>query len=209
MAALAAAALSGCASPGMEETRWKFVGQSLLGIAQKRPPAPNAQLTRAAVERSERPLMRIGLETFDASAIMVRISTNAGTETFATADGITVTMRDRVVIATRGLPPDLMAARVPTRAELARGGGTTVRMLEHLDGTDQPVRMNLTCTLAAAGSETITVAERAVAARVVTERCSGAPVPVENRYWFDGRGEIRQSLQWVGTHVGFLRLSHP
>jgi hypothetical protein len=202
------ALLAGCSSEKTQIDGWTQARAVLATLTAKRSTAPiDPGLTRAQVDGSQLPLILLTVENRNATAALARVNTNAGTETFITADGITVTTRDGVLISSRGLGNDLMSAAVPSRAQISAGSGSHRRVHDHLDGGDVTVRHAFDCTLAGAGSETVTVVGLSWPTRVVSESCTGDSGSFENRYWIDSRGIIRQSRQWVGADVGFLRLS--
>jgi hypothetical protein len=103
-----------------------------------------------------------------------------------------------------------MSAAVPEAAALRRAAGGHRRVHDYLTGTDATRRVALDCRLAPAGSETLTLVGLTVPATVVAETCTGdGGLTVENRYWFDRTGRIRQSRQWIGEAAGFAVIVDP
>jgi hypothetical protein len=140
---------------------------------------------------------------------MAERARNGATVTLASADDSTLSLREGVMVATRGLATDLMAASVPSAAQLARGAGSHGRVHRYLDGAGDLVEVRFDCTLSAAGGEAVPLpGGRTVAARVVDERCAATNLTLSNRYWFDGRGKIRQSVQEIAGGAPPLRILH-
>jgi hypothetical protein len=156
------------------------------------------------------PLISAAVEDTRSAAVLGRIARNGANETYASHTGNHVTLRQGVVVATRGLGADLMSSAPPTRAALAAGQGSYSRSWQWLDGLDQTVSVTMTCTLAVSGQETVVFAGKAQATRVVAETCTGADgARVENRYWIDRAGILRKSRQWLGQDAGYLLLFDP
>lgn len=156
------------------------------------------------------PLISAAVEDTRSTAALGRIARNGADETYASHTGNHLTLRQGVVVATRGLGADLMSSAPPTRATLAAGRGSYSRSWQWLDGLDQTVSVTMTCTLAVSGQETVVFSGKAHATRVVAETCTGADgARVDNRYWIDRAGVLRKSRQWLGQDAGYLLLFDP
>lgn len=208
---LVAIGLTGCGSdetrvPGFTAFR-KAIVQKLAGPVgpQRVPP-----LTRAALEAEGRPLLYAKLENRDAEAILVPLETNARAVTWATPDGITLSLQDGVVIATRGLGVDLMGATAPSAQVLAAAPEPLVRTYSWLDGADLISSEQVTCRYDSLGSQTLQIVERAYQTRHLRETCQSdkSSLAFQNDYWFELSGKIRQSRQWLGPKAGYLSLRH-
>ena len=212
LAALALASLVGCGSDAERTAVWGTLRDAAKATGQARkapPPSGPPELTPAQVDGSPLRLLLLEIESSRRGTAMALISTNSGTETYSSADASTVTLRDGVLIATRGIVPDLMSALAPGAQAIARGEGSHRRQYHTLAGDDSPVTQTYDCQLRSEGRETLAIAGRRHDTRRVIETCEGEGRSFENRYWIDGRGKIRQSSQWTGTTVGKLRLSDP
>lgn len=129
----------------------------------------------------------------------------AGT-TWISQDGYTAAFRDGMLVATRGLGFDLMAADpAAARAALAAGGGTYSRVHETLDSLDRIVRTEFDCTMQAQGREEIDLGLRQVVARKFSETCGSRAIRFENLYWLDNDGGILSSRQFISRTVAYLR----
>ncbi|GGE21575.1 Group 4 capsule polysaccharide lipoprotein gfcB, YjbF [Gemmobacter megaterium] len=202
--------LAACSNDPARTVGWDKARQALSAIGDSRkPPSRVPALTPAQVDSSPVKLMFVVVESDGRGTGFGRIATNLGTETFASLDGITLTLRDGVLISTRGLPPDLMSSLAPSAKAIALGQGSHPRSYQSLDGADRTVTLTYECHLRPEGQETLEIAGRRYATRVIDEVCIGDGSVFENRFWVDNRGKIRQSRQWTGTSVGNLRLSDP
>jgi Group 4 capsule polysaccharide lipoprotein gfcB, YjbF len=107
----------------------------------------------------------------------------------------TISLRQGILVATRGYGPDLMSAEVPGLAQIATGAGSTQRRHFYLDGADQRQVLEFSCTLSSPGSEEIEILGLALVARKVTESCAGPGGSFDNLYWFDAGQHLVQSSQ--------------
>ena len=207
-AALASAlALAGCGSDRQALQSLDFAKAAVATANSMRKPAPLVTLSRARIRAVGRPVLRIDLPTRRARAYLVMVATTGPVVTWSTTDGTTVSLRDGLLIQTRGLGVDLMSAAVPAVADLARGSGTVRATYYHLDGDDQTIAQDVTCTLADRGREEVTITEIRYPLHHVAALCSGAGASFTNDYWFDSRRKIRQSRQWVGEEVGYADIA--
>lgn len=163
-------------------------------------------LTRAALSRVATPVDLVTIERTGATGLIARIGTNAGVETWSSADDKTLSFRGGVLVATRGLGADLMSADVPALARLAAAQGTHGRTHVTLTGDEQPIRATYACVLRPLGTESVVIVERSMALRRVQETCSGREGSFANDYWFDGRGILWQSRQWTGRILGHVMI---
>lgn len=176
--------------------------------AGKTDPVPPPNYTRAALDQAPAPLLRARIETGGAVAFLGVIGEGRGVVTWASVDGLSITLRDGVVLATRGLGTDLMSAGVPTAAGLATGSRDQRRHF-YLFGGEVEQERAFDCALRDVGNERITVVELAYDTRHRVETCAGpGGLTFENHYWFDNRAIIRQSRQWISPDVGFLELQN-
>lgn len=167
--------------------------------------APAPALSRADLQKVGAAVTVVELQGL--TMYMVPAGTNRDVTTWTSAEDRTVALRDGLMIATRGFGPDIMQAAAPSVGQLAAGHGTVQRSYFYLDGADQTRRFDYTCTLAAAGSETITVFGRQHNTRHVTETCRSAAVEFTNHYWFEGGNFIRKSKQLLVPEWGYATIS--
>ncbi len=205
-AALAALTLSGCGNA----TNTGTIGASLFGrvaatVTGDAPaPTPQQALTRAAIEASPTPLILVTVPNRNASATMTLAGQNAGKTTWITNDGIGLTLRNGLLIATRGLGEDLMAVDGQPIAAGVAGSGR--RIHDYLTGTDRITRPAFSCQRADKGMETIRIVERSYTLRHIEETCVGDDFGFINSYWVDQAGKAVSSTQFVSPSVGYLQI---
>lgn len=161
---------------------------------------------RTALEQSGLPAIAVGLPGRGYLSFMGIYGQNGPVTTWVSQTYETVSLRDGILVATRGFGPDLMTAVAPELSQVSRASGSFHRIYYYLDGADQTVSTDYDCDFAAAGKETITVLGKAYVTRKVTESCDGPHKPFENAYWFDGSGRLRQSAQRMTPDLSLMTL---
>lgn len=159
-------------------------------------------IARALVSQALAPVLLATLDKTGQQALLAEIRSSGGVETWSSVDDVTISLRNGVVVATRGLGADLMAASVPSVTRNSTGSHTRVHTL--LNGEDQAVQTQFICTFRNAGTQTITVVELSYATTQITESCSADGQSFENQYWVSGSGLIRKSLQWLSPDLGYI-----
>ncbi len=191
-----------------------FVGARVLqsslaeqtkGLTKRKAAAPApVQVTRAALATVETPVILMTVESRGQHALIAEVADNLGVQTWSTVDDVTVSMKNGVVVATRGFGADLMAASVPNPAVLQSAAKSYGRIHTYLDGTDRAVQMNFTCNVTNLGAQAIEVVEIVYQTRHVSETCTGNGIEFTNEYWLDGSAHIRKSRQLVSQDAGYL-----
>ncbi|TDE34230.1 YjbF family lipoprotein [Antarcticimicrobium sediminis] len=176
--------------------------------APTRPP-----LTRAALDTVTVPVLEVTVERRDDWAFLFRTlersdSSPGRIEQWNTEDSnVTLSLRNGVLIATRGLGGDLLssAVQVVDGQPGPASGGEHLQMIRNLDYRE--TALTLSCELVDLGPETIEIVERRHATHHLQQRCEGGGGRVVNDYWTDPRaGIIWKSRQWAGPHLGYLSL---
>ncbi|HRK42096.1 MAG TPA: YjbF family lipoprotein [Gemmobacter sp.] len=206
--AVAGLALAACgndkgAAPGLRAVKG-VAGDLLKRGKDKAPPTP---LTREQLAGFNTPMLMAEVKTANVLLYLVPFGQNGGVETWATSDDRTLSFRDGVLVATRGLGPDIMQSEVPSRAQLAAGRGSHGRAYYYLDGDDKIRRQSWSCTLSDRGSEAITVVGLQYPTRHVVESCTGEGGTITNEYWFESGGYIRKSRELIMPEWGYAEVS--
>lgn len=202
--ALAAAlVLSGCASDQGDYLQLGLLRQSLAGTFGGQ--SADITPTRALVDEAGVPLILAEVAEHDVRATIYPVGENGPVTTWMAADKTTLALRNGQLVGSRGLAPDLMSAAVPTLADLRRGTAVA-RSHFYLGRDDQTVRRDFTCTGQIDGRETLEIIGLRFETEVISETCEGPTARFVNRYWVQADGTVRQSRQWVGPAVGFLKL---
>jgi hypothetical protein len=212
IAALAALALvAGC---GSEKSEGSPIGQAVGAVAKSTigmvaarrkgaTAAAPAPVTRADLEKFGLPILRATIKARGADAFLTIGDTKGNVVTWATTDGSTFTLRDGVLIQTRGLGPDLMSAQAPSLSDLQTNGGTHQRLYFSLGEDDQTVRRTYDCTVSVLGRESIEIFSKAHTVTRVSETCARPQGSITNDYWIEG-ATIRKSRQFASGAVGFI-----
>lgn len=212
VAALAMAALAACGSSKYEAPPLlkmagglakATVGQVTGGGAAGKTKKKAAPVTRADIEKYGIPILRAVIPVRSADALLTISDQKGSVVTWSTTDGSTFTLRDGVLIQTRGLGPDLMSAQAPSAAALRTPGGTHQRIYFFLGEDDQTTRRTYDCTVTAAGTEKIEIFSRAHNVAKFIETCSRPQGSITNTFWFEG-SEIRKSQQLSSGGLGFI-----
>lgn len=164
---------------------------------------PRNVLTRDLIDATPNDLLLFAPVNEDRASVFASVSRNGDLITWVSDEGVSLTLRDGLVIATRGLGNDLMGATSGQVYQgLVSGSGRTVRIHDYLDGEDQIVRREYACELATLRSEVIEIYQRQHQTRLMSETCTGDAGSFRNLYWIDAAGKIWQSRQWVSPRVG-------
>ncbi|SLN35404.1 YjbF family lipoprotein [Pseudooctadecabacter jejudonensis] len=207
-AASALAVLASCGPLGQGVTTSTFtsVAAPLFGTSDNEVEvaAPQAQLTRAAIEASDAELMLVSLVSRASVDVMTRISTSSRSDTWISTDGVSVTLVDGMIVASRGTGFDLMGADTAAARQSLRRGGSHTRTYDFLDSLDQIVTEQFNCEMTFLEADVITIVERTYSTRKWREDCAGSGVRFANLYWVGPSGQIVQSRQYLSTGIGYI-----
>lgn len=166
-------------------------------------PGNSLGLTRQALEQVVTPVQLATIDQRGQQALLGELEANQDVVTWSTLDDVTVSFRNGVIVATRGLGNDLMAAAGPA---VQGRSGTVNRVYTHLNGEDQPVRRTFACTVLPRGTETIEIIEIAYVTSRVSESCTSGDLTFQNDFWLSSDQKLRKSRQWISEDVGFLTI---
>ena len=152
---------------------------------------------RAGMQKDGQPVILASNKSLKFGTFLAPFGGSNGVITWSSTGYQMISLKDGVMVATRGFGPDLMSSVLPTIGTIAAAQGTTQRRYSYLDGGDQPQSQDYTCILAPGGSESIEVVGLTFVTRKVTEACSGDAGTFTNEYWFDGGTKLRQSKQFL------------
>jgi hypothetical protein len=161
-------------------------------------------LTRQRIDLSPTPILLVSVESRNAHATLSSVGDNRGIITWATVDGVSLSFDHGVLVATRGLGPDLMAANVSNVLPALRSAsGSALRIHDYLDGEDQIRQHKFQCTYHSEGREALSIYNMVITANHIVETCNSSELGMANHYWISGHGRIWQSRQWVGAGLGY------
>lgn len=162
-----------------------------------------APVTRADIEKYGIPILRAVIASRGADALVTITDDKGEVVTWSTTDGTSFSLRNGILIQTRGLGPDLMSAQVPTVAMLSQPGGTHQRLYFFLGQEDQTTRRTYDCTVEVKGRTTIEIFSRSHAVTHVTETCTRPQGKITNEFWIEG-SSVRKSRQWASGLTGYI-----
>ncbi len=166
---------------------------------------PPAAPSRAEIEKYGMPILRAVVPSRGADALVTISDRKGPVVTWSTTDGTTFSLRDGVLIQTRGLGPDLMSARAPSLGQLRQNGGTHQRVYYFLGADDRTTTRTYDCTVQVRGGESVTIFGRAHATTRVIEECVRPQGRITNEFWLEG-ATVRKSRQWVSGLTGYIDL---
>ena len=188
-----------------------LVPLALAACARPAPPDLRATLSRAQIDGFDQPLILAELPQLGTSATLVPVARNGDVRTWSTADGVGLSYRDGLPVATRGLGVDLMNADV-TGSIAAIAGRTPPGMVDgyyprfhsHLDGAGQIRYLSFQCRVTARRTETITLIGQRHVVQRIDETCHLPETRVENSYWRGDDGTLWRTKQWLSEDAGYL-----
>lgn len=168
------------------------------------PPAAQAAapVGRAELEAFGKPVLRVQSKGIGQDAFLTIVDAKENVVTWTAQRQANFSLRDGVLIQTRGVGSDLMSAQVPTLAQL-KGRASYQRIYYFLGADDIGTRRTYDCSAATIGRETIEVLGKSHATTHVTETCTRPNGKVTNDYWIEG-DMIRKSRQWASNSVTYL-----
>lgn len=166
----------------------------------------------AALRASGAPVMLAGIEKEGRAVAMLRSASRGGIETWRSIDNVTLSLRDGIVIASRGLGDDLLIGDPGAAGAVvaAAGSARNIRIHRYLDGTDGVMIVSYVCDMAPRGARKITMNKQQVDTVLVEEKCFAPSGGFTNLYWTRA-GQVVQSRQYLSAGMGALalRLSMP
>lgn len=137
----------------------------------------------------------------------VEAGENATRTTWIDGSNLGVTFENGIIVATRGLPGDLIAAEVSeTWAAIRSGGGDAKRTHEFLTNLDGISTELLQCRIDFGGIEEVRRLGTSQDGRRFDEKCTGASFIFTNVYWLNRDGDIIRSLQAISPQAGYLQI---
>lgn len=182
-------------------------GKKDAGAAQSAPKADPNAMVKTALAATPGPIAVVLRENTKAVSLLTPVQSNAGAQTWMSADKRALIVKGGVIVGTRGLGDDLMASDAATArsAIRARRASSYQRSYDHLTGLGETSKLRVDCRLAPGKSERISIGEINASATVMKENCSH-PIGIqfENLYWVTGNGRIVKSRQWISQSVRSL-----
>lgn len=196
-------ALASCGSDTSSSGAVRVAVDSVLGGTRATAPPV---ITRSLLAQVITPVMLVTVDARRQQALIAEVQTNRDVATWSSVDDITLSFRNGVLVATRGMGADLMAADVPEVSRSSGSGKSHVRVHTLLNGEDQAVQTKYTCTFRTVGVENVEIVELSYQLTHIVESCAAGGVRFSNAYWLADDHRMRKSRQWVSPEVGFLTI---
>jgi hypothetical protein len=207
--------LTGCSQGNGEPNATLSTLANLRDVIQNKraPKSEPVVLSRAALNSVPSDVLEATVENLGQTAFLVvnvrRSDDLPGQVTvWRQSGGTTLSFRDDILIATRGLGGDIISsdvAAIQQAIEMGQGGGQRVHFVRTEDNKER--RLSMACSVSDLGPESLEIVELKFNTRHLQEQCSNALGQVTNDYWVDSQdGTVRQSRQWAGPYIGYLRL---
>lgn len=169
------------------------------------PPPPLATEEQIAANPGQ--FVRVNFRDLGRWDTMVVAGTNGPRETWIGSANLSVTTENGIVVATRGMPRDLMGAETAqTWAAIRAGGGTAERRHDFLDNLDQISERLLQCSIASMGPDPFERGEVTQNTTRFEEKCVSDQLQFTNVYWVNQQGQVVRSLQAVSPDAGYLQI---
>lgn len=151
--------------------------------------------------------MRVNIRDLDRWDTMVEAARNGSKVTWVDSENNSITLENGVIVATRGLPRDLMGAdTAQVWAAIRAGGGNAQRTHDFLTDQDQISQQLLQCRIAQQGSDTVRRLGQTLDATRFEEKCAGEGLQLTNIYWVNRSGLLLRSLQAISPDAGYLQI---
>ena len=171
-------------------------------------PAQVQAAVNQALDVLDGPLALATFEKTKNNVVLRQIETNGPYRTWTSWSQVqerrSITTRNGMVTATRGLRNDLMSSNIDQTLALvsARKSGNALRVQRYLDGENQIVELHANCTITRGGSARVQVGAINRMTVEMTESCQNGSQNFRNIYRVDGQGRVVQSVQWLNDFYG-------
>lgn len=210
---IAGLVLSGCSAGNDAPSLELQVFDAVRGVVASKtgPKQARVAINRALLDGLDGAYLEVTLERQDQLAYLSmnseRRDDRPGKITVWRAeDSVSLAMRNGMLIETFGLGGGIASSTVLASGDTL-GPAYSGEHVQYIRGLDnKEIRLSLACDVVRLGSETIEIVEHKHATQHVQERCQGNGGTVVNDFWIDSRaGLVRQSRQWAGPNIGYLR----
>jgi hypothetical protein len=219
-AVVLAGLLASCGADQGEDTNLPLVllGSAREIVAARRAGPPQVTVvTPEMLAQTTSAALQVNPEVKGGSDFLRRVaarddSTAGRVEVWKSSDNAQIFLRDGIVVGTRGIGGDIIAANANVTVRAVNGGadGRGVRSYTVSDGDTTSTVYQFSCEIRNLGSEKISVVNLVFLTDHMREDCVGGPDGVQtirNDYWVHmPTGTVRKSRQWIGPRVGYFEL---
>ena len=204
---LAALVLMSCGELRDDNSTGAQVAGLLLGQGGEAPAATQSAVTEEDLLSNPGKFIRVNIRDLNRWDTAVVAGTNGARTTWIDSAGISVTLENGIVVATRGMPRDLMGAEGgSTWSAIRSGGGTVQRQHDFLTNQDQTSSEVLQCSIVSKGSEGVSRLRQIYPASRFEEICTSSGLTFTNIYWVNRSGVMIRSVQAVSPDAGYLQI---
>lgn len=196
--------------------RLSAAGKEVLAANRSRSPEKTV-LTPEDLAKITMPLIQINPEVFGGSdfltrAVSRRDSGLGAVEVWNSSDKAQIFLRNGVLVGTRGIGGDIIAADANSTIRALRSG-TDARGLRRYtlsDGDVTTTDYSFRCHVINLGMKRISVADQYFDTRHMRENCisiTDDALRLSNEYWVQpASGLVQKSRQWVGPSTGYFEI---
>lgn len=210
------AALAGCGSDTnqTESTRQAaaevkgMLGQLLGGKRGATPAREPETIAREALATQAGPVIFIAVDGTKTTTTATLKGQNGAMQSWFTAGGQAVILRDGMLAGTRGFGFDLLSADTAELAALVRGrrAGAAPLTLRYLDGLGAERALPLSCTTTKGAAQSYAFADTQWSGTQMAAHCEGLGYSFDNSYVVAASGAVVSSRQWISAQLGYLTL---
>lgn len=199
-------ALSGCAQLLSDTTAGAVLGSVLANQSAGANGDLRSSLTRVDIDAIGGAALLVDVPSEGATALLGPVGTNGAQSTWMSADGVSLTLNQGIMVASRGMGFDMMGASIGQVHGLLSGQvAETTRSFDFIGGNDQITTRTFTCHVSERDTEAVTILDRQVATQKIKVRCEDANTIFTNIYWMSG-DRIVKSRQLLSPEVGYIRI---
>lgn len=163
------------------------------------------QTTARSADAPTGPRLQVQIASRGATALVSRVAVNNDVETWRSVDNISLSFRDGVLVASRGLGFDLMAAdpQGTITAFAGQTDGVYRRQMRYLTGEHHSAYLTAGCSMTTTGIESVD----GISLVRSEERCQAGRHVFTNIFWRDQSNHVRRSTQWLSPEIGYISTS--
>ena len=163
-------------------------------------------LTRAQIDAAGIPILFVELETGQNGTLTPYPGEGIG-QTWLGADGATITLKQGVLKASRGMGDDLMGSisEMPEWLEINNNGASYRKKLEYLSGNNQIISLHMECDIKRhTDTESKEIWGKIFYVIKYEEACSAGNASIANVYYLDKKMIVRKSRQYHSQTLGYI-----
>lgn len=162
-------------------------------------------LSRDHIDKVGIPILFVELENGQNGTLTKYPGQGIG-QTWLGADGATLTLRQGVLLASRGMGDDLMggSSYIPPWSQIV-DSPKYKRSLSYLGGDNQIYTKFFDCTLDKGDDQIVlNIWEASFIVTLFREHCVGIDGVISNQYFIDNIGVVRRSVQYHSETIGYV-----